>query len=66
MPNNDVQMRLNVPVGTWRCLVAMATEDVREEENFVIWLIWREAQRRGFNGNQELEEERHNAGLGEK
>ena len=32
----------------WQCLVVMAAQDVREPENFISWLVSREAQRRGL------------------
>ena len=44
----EVQLTLNLPTEARRWLISMAVEDVREKENFILWLIWREAQRRGL------------------
>jgi hypothetical protein len=33
---------------TWQCLIAMATEDLREPTDFINWLVYVEAKRRGI------------------
>jgi hypothetical protein len=33
---------------TWQLLIAMATEDLREPTDFINWLIYVEAKRRGM------------------
>lgn len=43
-----VSATVNLPRNLWQCLVVMAAQDVREPENFVSWLVSREAQRRGL------------------
>ncbi len=44
----SVPMSVEIPIEPWRGLVTMASEDVREMDNFIVWLIWSEVQRRGY------------------
>lgn len=49
---DEVEVALKVPVEAWRWLTSMAIEEVRDESNFLIWLIWKEVARRGYLNEQ--------------
>ena len=42
-----IDHNLKMPLFAWNHLVSVAGEDVRDENNFLTWLVWREAKRRG-------------------
>ena len=48
MPANEVILSTKLSLVSWQYLVSMAAEDVREPENFIQWLVIREAARRGL------------------
>ena len=48
MPQKEIVLTVKLPLNSWQCLVAMSAQDVREPENFILWLVIREAQRRGL------------------
>lgn len=48
MPQTNITLTINLPINSWQCLVAMTAQDLREPENFITWLISREAQERGL------------------
>ena len=41
-------LTVNLQRFTWQCLIAMATEDLREPTDFINWLVYVEAKRRGI------------------
>lgn len=48
MTAKEVELTLTLPINSWRWLVAMAAEDLREPGDFLHWLAFQEAKRRGL------------------
>ena len=48
MSNEDVSLTVDLPITSWRSLVAMAAEDLREPDDFLRWFAHREAKQRGL------------------
>jgi len=41
-------LTINLPHWIGQCLITMSTDDLREPTNFITWLIYVEAKRRGM------------------
>ena len=48
MANAIQSITIQIPQDIWQSLVSMAAEDLRGEEEFLVWLIYRESRLRGF------------------